>query len=201
MRRQGQGVVRTAWIVACAVVALAVSGCTGEPEPARTRDPVVSPTASPSPQPTRPPRPELPEQPAAMSEGTADGAVAAATYYLELDRFAFATGDAGPLRAMSADSCVYCNEVIAEVERALAEGMLTERDPYEVLASSAVEVSDGEWFNAELRVRQGEIRVLGDDGSVLMREPGGAEFRVLLALSRVDERWTVDAGTVEVAET
>ena len=197
MRRLGLGVVRAAWVVVGVVVALAVGGCVGDPEPVRTTDAVATPSSTPSPQPTRPPRPELPERPAAMDEGTVDGAVAAALHYLELDRYAFATGDTGPLRAMSADSCVYCGEVIDEVDRARTDGMLTERDPYEVVASSAVEVSDGEWFNAELHLRQGEIRVLGDDGSVLMSEPGGGEFRVLLALSRVDERWTVDAGTVE----
>lgn len=192
MRRQGQGVVRAAWVAAGAVVVLAVGGCTGEPEPVRTTDTVVTPSATPSPQPSRPPRPEEPERPAAMDEGTVDGAAAAATYFFGLYDYAFATGDASPFRRLSAPGCVFCSTTIGQVEQAVEDDLLTDRDPSEISDLSVVEVRPGEWFNVELRRRQGAIRVLGDDGTVLAEEPVGTALDFGLALSWTDAGWSVD---------
>lgn len=193
MRRQGLGVVRTAWVVVGAAVALVVGGCVGDPEPVRTTDAVGTPSSTPSPQPTRPPRPEVPERPAAMDEGTVDGASAAATYFFELYDYAFATGDATSFRELSAPSCVFCAETISQLEQAVEDDLLTQRDRSEISDLSVVEVRPGEWFNVELRRRQGAIRLLGDDGTVLAEEPTGIPLDFGLALSWTDAGWSVDA--------
>ncbi|WP_308054119.1 DUF6318 family protein [Cellulomonas xiejunii] len=190
MRRQGQGVVRCRWAVVAAVAVL-VGGCTGEPVPERTTV-AATPSASASPVPSPPPRPEMPVRPQGMDEPTAAGATAAATHFFELYDYAFSTGDAGPLRALSAESCTYCNEVVQQVQQAVDDRLLTERDPSEITDVSVVEVRPGEWFTVELRRFQGEIRLRGDDGSVVATEPKGAPLDYGLALSWTDDRWTVD---------
>ena len=78
-----------------------VAGCTGGgPEPAESTEP---PVAEVTPTPTPTPTPVVkPERPAAMDEPTTDGAIAAATYFLQLYDYAFcqrrcelADGDVG----------------------------------------------------------------------------------------------------------
>lgn len=201
MRRRGQEVGTRVWVAVAGGLALLMSGCTGGPDPAPSSPAAVAtPTVAPTPTPSAPPRPTLPEQPAAMAEPTAEGAEAAARYFLELDRYAFMSGDAQPIRSMSAESCVYCNELIASVEQSVAGGVLTDRDPDEVVRVSVVETLPAEWFNVDLRLRQGEIRVLGNDGSVIATQPPSQEVDLRLALSWDSGRWSVDAGMVEVPQ-
>ena len=183
--------------MAVAAVAVLVGGCTGEPVPERTTT-AATPSASASPVPSPPPRPEQPEAAGPMAEPSADGALAAATHFLDLHRYAFMTGDTAPLRAMSAAGCDYCNGVVAEVEEAVEEGLLTDRDTSEILGAEATEIRPDEWFSAELRIRQGEIRLLGDDGSVLAVDDTRAVVDFTFALSWVDGRWAVDG--VDLAE-
>jgi Family of unknown function (DUF6318) len=127
-----------------------------------------------------------------MDEPTTAGATAAATHFFDLYDYAFSTGDTGPLRALSAESCTYCNEVLQQVQQAVDDRLLTERDPSEITGVSAVEVRPGEWFTVELRRVQGEIRLRGDDGSVVATEPTGPPLDYGLALSWTDDRWTID---------
>lgn len=54
---------------------------------------------------------EAPEKPAAMSENTPEGAVAAAEYFISLYPYVYATGDLTEWDAMSEDSCVFCQSV------------------------------------------------------------------------------------------
>lgn len=202
MRRQGQWLGTGPWTAAAGVaVLLLVGACTTEPDPVPTAsEAVVTPTVAPSPTPSPPEKPTRPEVPAEMAEPTKEGAEAAARYFLEVDRYAFMSGDAGPLRAMSAESCVYCSELLDEVERAAAEGLLTDRDPNEIVTVSVVEVRPGEWFNVEIGLRQGEVRLLGSDGSVIASEPASEVVDLHLALSWADGGWLVDAGMVQVPE-
>lgn len=192
MRRQGQGVGKVAWVVVAVVVALAVGGCVGEPEPARTTDVVRTPSATGSPEPSRPPKPALPERPVAMAEATTDGAAAAATYFFELYDYAFATGDSTPFRRLSAPGCVYCTRTIDQMEQAVEDDQLTQRDPSEISDLTVVEIRPGEWFNVELRRTQGAIRLLADDGSVLVEEPTGSPLHFGVAMSWTDAGWSVD---------
>ncbi|WP_223304812.1 DUF6318 family protein, partial [Cellulomonas sp. B6] len=147
------------------------------------------------------PRPAAPTPPVAMGEPTSDGAVAATRYFLDVYDYAFATGDTAALEGLSSDACIYCNDVIAEVRQAVADGLLTERDPSEVLSESVVEVRPAEWFNVDLRLREGEIRLLGDDGSVLETNEGGLVFDMSATLSWGGRAWVVDEiGLAEASE-
>ncbi|UZN03491.1 DUF6318 family protein [Cellulomonas sp. S1-8] len=192
MRRQGQGVVRRAWAVAAVVAVVVAGGCTGEPGPAPTAAEVTAAvTADPSPAPSPPPRPETPERPEAMSEPTPEGAIAAATYFLQVYDHAFSTGDESYFVALSGGDCLFCSEAIAEVAAMRGDGSRAVREPIDILHSSATEVRADEWFNVELRVRQGRIDVVSSTGEVT----ASAESEVVdvrLAMSWAGG-WTVDA--------
>ena len=63
-----------------------------------------------------------PEQPAEMSAGGEAGAKAAARYYLKARAYAWNTGDTGPLKSISEESCTYCQNAITHVEEFYAHG-------------------------------------------------------------------------------
>lgn len=194
MRRQGQWLGTGPWTAAAGVaVLLLVGACTTEPDPVPTAsEAVVTPTVAPSPTPSPPEKPTRPEVPAEMAEPTKEGAEAAARYFSDLFDYAFASGDTAPFEALSGQDCDFCSRIVDQVEQAVDDGLLTDRDPAEITDISVVEVRPGEWFNVEFRRRQGEIRLLGSDGAVLQSEPQGPPLHYALALSWA-EGWAVDA--------
>ncbi|WP_426308823.1 DUF6318 family protein [Cellulosimicrobium sp. E-16] len=67
-----------------------------------------SPSESPEPTPTES-GPVKPERPAAMERDDAEGAAAAAEYFLELYPYVMATGDTAEWESMSHAECGYCS--------------------------------------------------------------------------------------------
>ena len=65
---------------------------------------------------------KAPERPAEMSAGGEAGAKATARYYLKARAYAWNTGDTGPLKSISEESCVHCQNAITHVEEFYAHG-------------------------------------------------------------------------------
>mgnify|MGYP007024733293 FL=1 len=65
---------------------------------------------------------KAPEQPEEMSAGGETGAKATARYYLKARAYAWNTGDTGPLKSISEESCVHCQNAITHVEEFYAHG-------------------------------------------------------------------------------
>ncbi|GEL99933.1 DUF6318 family protein [Cellulomonas terrae] len=168
-----------------------VAGCTGSgSEPAEsTAPPVVEVTQTPTPTPTPVVKPEPPD---AMGEPTTDGAIAAATYFLSLYDYAFASGDAGPLMEMSAETCDLCAYVQESVVAMTSEGRSSVGHPARVLTSESTEIRPDEWFSALLRVEQAATQELDADGKVVA-ESAANVTDFLFAMSWLGDRWRVEA--------
>ncbi len=101
-----------------AVLALTglLAACSGAEEPAGPASPTPSAAATPSPSPSPSPsaEPEIPkpERPAAMDKHDADGAAAAAEYFLSLYKYTKATGDTAEWEEMSHRACTFCQTVL-----------------------------------------------------------------------------------------
>jgi hypothetical protein len=100
-----------------AVVAVGwlAAGCTGGggpgPSPSVEEPVVPAPSETPKPTPTET-GPVKPERPAAMERDDAEGAAAAAEYFLELYPYVMATGDTVEWDAMTwAETCGFCTGV------------------------------------------------------------------------------------------
>lgn len=112
--------------IAAAALALSglVAGCSGaeDPEPATPEPtPVTSaPSASPSPSPSAE-GVDKPERPAAMDQHDADGAAAAAEYFIELYDYVMRTGDTSEWEAMSHGTCGFCSDAISQANRLQSE--------------------------------------------------------------------------------
>ncbi|WP_251149796.1 DUF6318 family protein [Cellulosimicrobium sp. Marseille-Q4280] len=107
-------------------VGLVVGGCTGdepvEPEPSTSSaEETPEPTEEPEPTPTET-GPVKPERPAAMEREDAEGAAAAAEYFIELYPYVMATGDTTEWRAMSHETCEPCSGFIDQASTIASRG-------------------------------------------------------------------------------
>ena len=94
-----------------------VAGCTGGGEPApsppveTSAEPSVTEVPEPEPTTTGPPKPE---RPAAMERDDAEGAAAAAEYFLSLYGYVLATGDTAEWDSLSHAECGFCADTSAQ---------------------------------------------------------------------------------------
>jgi hypothetical protein len=100
-------------------VGLVLSGCTGStPDPdvagSSTREPTPGVSASASPTPSVPAKPERPD---AMKRDDAEGAAAAAEYFIELYPYVMATGDTEEFEAMSHRACGFCEDALEQATK------------------------------------------------------------------------------------
>ncbi|WP_157759486.1 DUF6318 family protein [Cellulosimicrobium cellulans] len=129
-------VVAVGWVVA---------GCTGGGGPGPS--PSVDEPVVPSPSESEPSEPSLtetgpakPERPAAMDRDDAEGAAAAAEYFLSLYGYVLATGDTAEWDAMTwVETCEFCANVRADAEEIAGAG-----DTYEGAEITISAVTPGE---------------------------------------------------------
>lgn len=177
---------------------LMLGACTsGDPTDVPTTS---TPTVDSTPTPTSSPTVDLtklPERPAAMDEPTTDGAIAAATYALELYGYSFATADLGPWRALTADTCQLCASVERGVDEMVAAGESSTGSVVTVLSATSTEISNDEWFSVEMRVVQGPSQRMDADGEVVAEGVGG-EYDAVFALSW-STGWSLDEMGLELS--
>ena len=82
---------------------------------------------------------KAPDKPAEMNKGDEAGAAAAARYYLKARAYAWNTGDTGPLKSISEESCTYCQNAITHVEEFYAHGYWAAKGYTDVLETQATE--------------------------------------------------------------
>lgn len=106
---------------AVAVALFALAGCTGNADagPSPTTTVVGEPSASASASASGEADAEVekPERPAAMDRDDAEGAAAAAEYFIELYPYVMATGDTAEFEAMSHEACGFCTDVLNDARR------------------------------------------------------------------------------------
>ncbi|MGV8977629.1 MAG: DUF6318 family protein [Cellulomonas sp.] len=191
----GRSRVRVAVFVLVGVVAAALAGCTttatAKPTPAPTssHSPAPSATPSPTPSPTSTP---LPARPAAMDAVNVDGAIAAATYFMELYPYAYNTGDSTELKELSHPECIFCKSVTDETEQMHARGEHQEGSATRVVSARGTEVNPGYWYAVDASVEQDGWRLLDAGGNVIGGEPTVTKiYAMTFAIVHQDGRWFV----------
>lgn len=189
------GAASVAAVGAAVLVAGLLAGCS-EPE-------VVTPTVSPVPEPTSPqpsppettPTDEIPEapppRPAAMDRDDAEGAIAAAKYFMELYPYVYATGDLTEWEAMSHPECRFCASVVDNVTDANSRGERVVGGKPRWLGAAE------HWFHEDLDVH--EVQVRAEQGSAERRSPTGEVlerhesnvFDLFFNLSNSNDSWVV----------
>ncbi|WP_187291328.1 DUF6318 family protein [Cellulomonas flavigena] len=176
-------------MVVVLVGGLLLGGC-GFDEPV---DPVPSSTPAVSATPEPSPTPDLtrrPERPAAMDEPTTDGAIAAATYVLELVAYTFASGDTGLWRSITASSCELCVGLASDVDGMVEVGDSSTGAAFTIEQAQAREIAEDRWFGVDMVVVQDSSERFDSGGAVVGSDPGG-RYSAVFALSW-DGGWRVE---------
>lgn len=193
LRRRGLARVAVGGAV---VLAALLTACTGEPaaEPTPRRSASTTPTVEPTPTATTTP---APERPAAMDDPGVDGAVAAATYFVDLYGYV-GGGDLTAWNSLSHPECTFCTGVSAEVEQMSALGHRQEGPQITVNSTEPTEVTPGEFYSVELLVTQGPWREIDANGAVVEERTETVDATLLIVVIREAGQWLVRAGQSDV---
>jgi hypothetical protein len=191
--------------VACATGLLGVTACskgapptavapgssgTTSPRPAVDLTVVPTPAASTTtPAPTMPTAVPSPTPPPEMAQDDEVGAVAAATYFLDLYTYTESTQDTGPWEAMSHDDCVFCQSVLDDVARTRSAGQVVHATTMDVQTGSRTMLNPLA-YSIELDVTSGPDSLWTSDGRML-QEGSRAHGRMTVVVVYHATEWLV----------
>lgn len=185
------GMVRGRVVIGAAVVAVLIAGCTSEAAPAPTDSPSVTATHAPSRTPSVSAAATAPQRPEAMATPSADGAAAAATYFLQLYPYARATGDLAEWQALAADECTFCTSVEAEVTSLIEQGQTVSGGAITVSSADGTEVIANESYSAQLLFMEAPTETWS--GTTLVSTGDGGRYEALAVLRWNGQAWEVRA--------
>lgn len=168
-----------------------MGGCTDAGEASPSLSPTPAVTATPTPSPT-PEAPALPGRPAAMANPNADGAAAAATYFMkDLYAYSYATGDTVEWERMTGAECDFCRGIRDKVAEMAGRGETVAQGETVVESAFGVEVDAAHWYSAEMRLTQGETTRFDSSGEIVSTTPGGTvDIDVVMTWTG---DWVIDA--------
>ncbi|MGV8977365.1 MAG: DUF6318 family protein [Cellulomonas sp.] len=196
-------VIRAAGIALVGVAVATLTGCTGTsttpPAATTTTTSAAVPSATPSPTPSPTSTPP-PVRPAAMDEVSVDGAIATATYFLQLFPYALNTGDLTDWNGLSHPECIFCAGLSDEVKRqtGLEEhqvGLATS-----IASATGVEVTPGSWFDVDLRLTQGPWIVVDPVGNVVEQSAATKNVQVHMNVIRSSGHWLIRGAHTDLIE-
>jgi len=184
-------------ILAAVMIAATLAACSGP-----AQEPSSDAATYTRPDPTRSPSPsasatevEKPERPAAMEKKDAEGAAAAAEYFVELYPYVMRTGDVAEWLSMAHRTCESCSDMItqaveiksAKAHAAGGQTSLNVLDEYPRDASTGI-------YPMDVVIAQGAFQITDGKGNpVLDSDPSNVQRR--MEMGRVDGSWVV----VEIA--
>jgi hypothetical protein len=162
-----------------------------------------TPTASPTPTPAATPSPTTtpkPERPAAMDVVDVSGAVATATYFLELYPYALNTGDISEWNELSHPECIFCAGLADEVKRQAGLSEHQEGLATSIASATGIEVRPGAWFDVDFDVTQGPWQVVDMAGAVVEQSSPTKIAHVHMNVVRDSGRWLVREAQADLIE-
>lgn len=177
-----------------------LAACTpDEPEPTPSASATAEPTETPSPTPTFPPEAIAPERPAAMNEISVAGAEAAATYFLALYPYVYATGDLTEWRALSHPECVFCASVVTNVEEQATAGNASQGGLVAVTRATGTQVGDT-YFAVRVAFDQAPSATVDGNGEIVEEFPEAKSYVAEMGVAVVDGRLVIRGAEPEVVE-
>lgn len=200
MRMRGQAIVVTVGVG----VGLVLFGCTPDADPTdpATAQPTATSTPTPTPSPTPSPTLDVtapPERPEAMATLDADGAAAAASYFISLYPYVYATGDLTTWNEFSAPDCVFCSSTRDGATGVHDKGHRLEGGAITIDSADGTEVDAGRWYSATLLTSEAASVEYDANGGVVDETPG-ARHQIFVALSVESGAWVVDGVEVRPAQ-
>jgi hypothetical protein len=189
--------------VAVTVALVLLAGCSfGGSDPAPTAADAAprvaaAPTPSTTPSPTSTPKPE---RPAAMDTVNLDGAIATATYFLQLFPYALNTGDLTDWAVLSHPECIFCRGLTTEVGRQKGLGQHQEGTVMAIGSATGIEIDHGVWFSVDVRFTQGAWAVADSRGTVVENSADTESLQANLIVIRDANQWLIRGVHVDPAD-
>jgi len=134
-----------------------------------------------------------------MDRDDAEGAIAAATYFISLYSYVYTSGELSEWDAMSDPGCVFCKSVRDDSLAASSRGEHSEGGSISIVgpATSAIG-SEPSTFQVEATITQAPYRTFGAGGSVIDDHPAQSG-RMAVALRINGGTWQATAVSTEQA--
>ncbi|MBO9555756.1 DUF6318 family protein [Cellulomonas sp.] len=190
-----RGTARRAIVVSAATALGAglIAGCTSDPP--TTSEPTFSGTrATSTPSPSVSPTANVrvkPERPDAWDNVSVDGAIAVATYFMELYGYTYATGDLESWNGLSHPDCEFCASTRDGVNDLLSAGQLRDGGAVTIADPSAREISPGELFSVDVAMTEAPARVVSVSGKALTDWAPGSRYQTNVLVLRDANRWWI----------
>lgn len=126
-----------------------------------------------------------------METPSPEGAAAAASYFMALYPYIYATGDLEEWSALSEPDCQFCANTRASVEEQFARGAVGGGSAITVESANGTEISPGAFYSADLVITQDASYEVSKDGTRTPVGEGG-RFRLHFALAW-ESGWLVRA--------
>ena len=125
-----------------------------------------------------------------MDRDDADGAIAAATYFISLYPYVYATGDLAAWKAMSDSACIFCASVTGNVDEMIAQGNRTTGGKVEWLAPPTHTPHENALSEVHLVASQGASTEVNDSGVPVSTTPA-SEADIVVLLTFDSALWSI----------
>ena len=142
-----------------------------------------------------------PQRPENMAENSSEGAIATATYVVQLYPYVYATGDLEQWKAMSQQDCLFCNSVITNVGKLHEAGGWKNPWTHTITQTGYADPGPGSEYSRVDVVfdQEASYSYDGTGAPPDVSEPATGTL-LILAMKYVDGRWAVREGQVEREE-
>lgn len=142
-----------------------------------------------------------PQRPGNMDENSSEGAIATATYVVQLYPYVYATGDLEQWKAMSQQDCLFCNSVITNVGKLHEAGGWKNPWTHTITQTGYADPGPGSEYSRVDVVfdQEASYSYDGTGAPPDVSEPATGTL-LILAMKYVDGHWIVRGGQVEQEE-
>ena len=142
-----------------------------------------------------------PQRPENMDENSSEGAIATATYVVQLYPYVYATGDLEQWKAMSQQDCLFCNSVITNVGKLHEAGGWISPWTHTITRTDSLDPGpDSEYSQVDVVFDQeASYSYDGTGAPPDVSEPATGTL-LMLAMKYVDGHWAIREGQVEQEE-
>jgi len=142
-----------------------------------------------------------PQRPENMDENSSEGAIATATYVVQLYPYVYATGDLEQWKAMSQQDCLFCNSVITNVGKLHEAGGWISPWTHTITRTDYLDPGpDSEYSQVDVVFDQeASYSYDGTGAPPDVSEPATGTL-LMLAMKYVDGHWAIREGQVEQEE-
>ena len=142
-----------------------------------------------------------PQRPENMDENSSEGAIATATYVVQLYPYVYATGDLEQWKAMSQQDCLFCNSVITNVGKLHEAGGWKNPWTHTITQTGYADPGPGSEYSRVDVVfdQEASYSYDGTGAPPDVSEPATGTL-LMLAMKYVDGHWAIREGQVEQEE-